>query len=148
MRARIPETFIWLLVSDQPRPLQPDELQELKLQPQEALAVNASRRLKTEDMLTTQYAGTNLRRKLDEIPLWRGDHVSLKELADFFARYVYLPRLKNTDVLLGAISEGVQSPLWQQETFAYADSWTPNASATWASKWASTSPLPSITTPC
>ncbi len=111
VKARIPETFIWLLVPDQPKPLQPDDLQELKLQPQEALAINASRRLKTEDMLTTQYAGTNLRRKMDEIPLWRGDHVSIKELADFFARYVYLPRLKNTDVLLNAISEGVQSLL-------------------------------------
>src|SRR5579859_2250167 len=123
VKARIPETFIWLLVPDQPKPLQPDELQELKLQPQEALAPNASRRLKTEDMLTTVYAGTNLRRKMDEIPLWRGDHVSLKELADFFARYVYLPRLKNSDVLLEAIREGVSSLHWHEETFAYADSW-------------------------
>ena len=123
VRARIPETFTWLLVPDQPKPLQPDDLQELKLQPHEALATNASRRLKTEDMLTTVYAGTNLRRKMDEIPLWRGDHVSLKELADFFARYIYLPRLKNSDVLLEAIREGVSSLHWQQETFAYADSW-------------------------
>jgi predicted AAA+ superfamily ATPase len=123
VKARIPETFLWLLVPDQPKPLQPDEFQELKLQPQDALATNASRRLKTEDMLSTHYAGTNLRRKMDEIPLWRGNHVSIKELADFFARYVYLPRLKNTDVLLNAISEGLQSLIWQQETFAYADSW-------------------------
>ncbi|HEY6540313.1 MAG TPA: hypothetical protein VIZ18_05215, partial [Ktedonobacteraceae bacterium] len=115
--------FIWLLVPDQPKPLQPDDLQELKLQPQDALAANASRRLKTEDMLTTVYAGTNLRRKMDEIPLWRGDHVSLKELADFFARYIYLPRLKNSDVLLAAIREGLPSDQWQQETFAYADNW-------------------------
>ncbi len=89
----------------------------------EALASNASRRLKTEDMLSVDYAGTNLRRKMDEIPLWRGNHVSIKELADFFARYVYLPRLKNTDVLLNAIGEGMQSLNWQLETFAYADSW-------------------------
>ncbi len=34
-----------------------------------------------------------------------------------------LPRLKQTDVLLGAIREGVETRLWPQETFAYADSY-------------------------
>jgi predicted AAA+ superfamily ATPase len=125
VKARIPETYSWLLVPDQPDPKQPDDLQELKLQPQAqaSLASNASRRLKMEEMLVTQYAGVLLRRELDRIPLWRGDHVSIKELADFFARYVYLPRLKNSDVLLDAIRNGVQSLVWQQETFAYADGW-------------------------
>ena len=51
-------------------------------------------------MLITQYAGVLLRREMDRIPLWRGNHVSIKDLADYFAKYVYLPRLKNTDVLL------------------------------------------------
>jgi len=121
---RIPETYTWLLVPDQPDLRQPGDLQELKLQqPQGSLAVSASRRLKTEDMLITQYAGTLLRGEMDRVPLWRGNHVSIKELADFFARYVYLPRLKNTDVLLESIRSGVANMLWQQETFAYAESW-------------------------
>ena len=125
VEARIPETYIWLLVPDQPDPRQPDELQELRLQPQpqSSLTANASRRLKTEEMLITQYAGTLLRREMDRIPLWRGNHVGVKELADFFARYVYLPRLKNSEVLLAAIRDGLQSMWWERETFAYADSW-------------------------
>ncbi len=125
VEARIPEAYIWLLVPDQPDPRLPDELQEIRMQPQpqNPLAVNASRRLRTEDMLITQYAGTLLRRELDRIPLWRGNHVNTKELADYFARYVYLPRLRNTEVLLAAIRDGVQSMWWERETFAYADSW-------------------------
>jgi hypothetical protein len=112
-------------VPDQPDPRQPDDLQELKLQPQpqSVLAANASRRLKSEDMLIGQYAGALLRREMDRIPLWRGNHVSIKELAENFAKYVYLPRLRNTEVLLAAIREGVQSNVWERETFAYADSW-------------------------
>ncbi len=123
--ARIPETYIWLLVPDQPNPQQPDALQEFKLQPQpqSTLTMNASRRLKSEEMLITQYAGVLLRSELDRIPLWRGNHVSVKDLADYFAKYVYLPRLKNTEVLLTAIRDGVQSLLWERETFAYAESW-------------------------
>ncbi len=125
IEARLPETYIWLLVPDQPDPRQPDELVELRLQPQpqSSLAANASRRLKIEEMLITQYAGTLLRRELDRIPLWRGNHVSIKELSDYFARYVYLPRLKNTEVLLEAIRDGLHSLVWESETFAYADSW-------------------------
>src|SRR2546421_1416053 len=125
IEARLPETYIWLLVPDQPDPRQPDELVELRLQPQpqSSLAANASRRLKTEEMLITQYAGTLLRREMDRIPLSRGNHVGVKELADFFARHVYLPRLKNSEVLLAAIRDGVQSMWWERETFAYADSW-------------------------
>jgi len=125
IEARLPETYIWLLVPDQPDPRQPDELVELRLQPQpqSSLAANASRRLKIEEMLITQYAGTLLRRELDRIPLWRGHHVSIKELSDYFARYVYLPRLKNTEVLLEAIRDGLHSLVWESETFAYADRW-------------------------
>lgn len=122
---RIPETYIWLLVPEQLDAHQPEQIEEYRLQPQQqtALAVTASRKLRTEELLLTQYAGTLLRQKMDEIPLWRGPHVTIKELAEFFARYLYLPRLKNTDVLLAAIREGVSSMLWQQETFAYADSY-------------------------
>ncbi len=64
-----------------------------------------------------------MRREMDRVPLWRGNHVSIKELAENFAKYVYLPRLRNTEVLLVAIREGVQSLVWERETFAYADSW-------------------------
>ena len=122
--ARIPETYIWLLIPDQPNPQQPDALQEFKLQPQpqSTLTQNASRRLKSEEMLITQYAGVLLRREMDRIPLWRSNHMSIKDLADYFAKYVYLPRLKNTEVLLSAIRDGVQSLTWSRETFAYAES--------------------------
>lgn len=38
--------------------------------------------------------------ELDKVPLWRGDHVTLKQLVEDFAQYLYLPRLKDSDVLL------------------------------------------------
>ena len=56
------------------------------------------------------------------MPLWRGDSVSLKQLADDFAKYLYLPRLRDTDVLLAAVRDGVSALTWERETFAYADS--------------------------
>jgi hypothetical protein len=57
------------------------------------------------------------------VPLWRGDLVSVKQLVDDFAQYLYLPRLRDTGVLLAAVSDGVASLTWERETFAYADSY-------------------------
>jgi hypothetical protein len=60
--------------------------------------------------------------ELDRVPLWRGDHVGVKQLVDDFARYFYLPRLKDAMVLLEAIREGLRLLTWSQDSFAYADS--------------------------
>lgn len=123
VKIRIPETFYWLLVPGQPDPQAAIEWEEIRLQGQEALAVRASRKLQNEELLVTQFAGTRLRLELDRIPLWRGNDVKFKQLADDFAQYLYLPRLKDTHVLLEAIQEGVALLTWQSETFAYAEGW-------------------------
>ena len=84
--ARIPETYQWLLVPTQPKPQDPVQWQSFRLQGQEPLAVRASRKLKNDELLVTKLAATRLRLELDNVPLWRGDHVSVKQLAEDFAR--------------------------------------------------------------
>ena len=59
--------------------------------------------------------------ELDKIPLWRGDHVAIRQLAEDFARYVYLPRLRDPEVLTSAVRDGLGLLLWRQESFAFAD---------------------------
>ncbi len=59
--------------------------------------------------------------ELDRVPLWRSDHVTLRQLADDFAQYLYLPRLRDDTVLLSAVESGAGSLTWEQETFAYAE---------------------------
>jgi len=41
--------------------------------------------------------------------------------AEDFARYVYLPRLRDPEVLVSAVRDGLGLLLWQQESFAFAD---------------------------
>jgi hypothetical protein len=53
--------------------------------------------------------------------LWRGNHVGIKQLAEDFARYVYLPRLADSAVLLSAIRDGLGLLTWEKDSFAYAD---------------------------
>ncbi len=121
--ARLPEAYQWLLVPAQPSPQSPIEWQTYRLTGQEALAVRASVKLLRDEILLISLAGTRLRIDLDKIPLWRGDHVSVKQLADDFAKYHYLSRLAGPDVLIAAVENGLSLMTWEQDSFAYADSW-------------------------
>jgi predicted AAA+ superfamily ATPase len=123
VKSRIPETYQWLLVPTQPTPQSQMEWQAFRLTGQDALAPRVSDRLKREDLFATSFAGTRLRMELDRVPLWRGDSVAIKQLAEDFARYVYLPRLSGPHVLAGAIQDGLGLLLWSHESFAYADSY-------------------------
>jgi hypothetical protein len=119
---RIPEAFQYLIVPIQATPQSPVDWQAYRLGGSDPLAVRASKKLRKDELLLTGLAGTRLRMELDRVPLWRGDHVTIKQLAEDFARYLYLPRLADTQVLLGAIGDGLNLLTWEQETFAYADS--------------------------
>jgi hypothetical protein len=126
VRSRIPETYVWLLAPGQKRP-QPKEKfpevewQEIRLQGQEGLAERASKKLKNDGLLVTSMAGSILRFEIDQVPLWRGNHVGVKQLVDDFAKYLYLPRVKNAQVILDAIQDGASRLTWSQDAFAYAD---------------------------
>jgi hypothetical protein len=119
--ARLPEAYQWLLVPVQSEPAAAMQWQALRLSGQDALAVRASKKLRNDELFVTALAGTLLRMHLDRVPLWRGDHVPIKQLAEDFARYLYLPRLKDPSVLVGAIRDGLGLLLWHQDSFAYAD---------------------------
>ncbi len=123
VQARIPETYQWLIVPGQPDPKGAVEWTEIRLQGQDTLAVRASKKLRNEELLMTQLGGIRLRHELDRVPLWRGDHVGVKQLAEDVARYLYLPRLKDEDVLVAAIRDGVGQLTWKTDTFAYAEGW-------------------------
>jgi predicted AAA+ superfamily ATPase len=120
--ARLPETYQWLLVPIQTKPQDAVTWEALRLSGQDALAVRASKKLRSDELLITTFAATRLRMELDGIPLWGGNHVAVKQLVEHFARYLYLPRLKDPEVLLGAMREGVSLLTWEREGFAYADS--------------------------
>ena len=120
--ARLPETYQWLLTPVQKAPADPVIWEAARLTGQGDLAVRVARRLKSDDLLATSFAGTRLRMELDRVPLWRGDHVLVRQLVDDFASYLYLPRLLDPAVLLHAVADGVGLLTWSDETFGYADS--------------------------
>ena len=125
--ARLPEAYQWLLVPGQTRPDAPIEWLAMRLSGQDSLAARASKKLKGDELLVTGFAATRLRMELDRVPLWRGDHVPIKQIVEDFARYLYLPRVGDPTVLLKAISDGVALLTWEHDAFALADSFDDEA---------------------
>jgi predicted AAA+ superfamily ATPase len=123
VEARLTESFCWLLAPEQENPDKDLAWAEIRLQGNDALAVRAARKLKNEERLVIDFAGTRLRLELDRIPLWRGDHVRLKQLVEDFFQYAYLPRLRDTQVLIDAARNGVNLLTWEQDSFAYAEAY-------------------------
>ena len=121
--ARLPETYQWLLVPVQASPQAAVEWQATRLSGADALAARASKKLRNDDSFVTNLGPTVLRKHMDDVPLWRGDHVAVRQLVEDFARYLYLPRLADPSVLVQAIRGGVALLTWQVDGFAYADSY-------------------------
>jgi len=120
--ARLPETYQWLLVPEQANPQAAITWQAVRLSGSDSLAVRASKKLRSEESLVLSLGSTILRKHLDGVPLWRGDHVAVRQLVEDFARYLYLPRVAGPEVLVQAMRDGVALLTWQSDTFAYAES--------------------------
>jgi hypothetical protein len=119
--ARLPETYQWVLVPEQRTPQAAVLWQAIRLTGTDALAPRVSKKLKSDELLISTLGSTILRKHLDEVPLWRGEHVAVRQLVEDFARYAYLPRLAGPEVLVQAIRDGVALLTWQTDTFAYAE---------------------------
>ncbi len=126
VKARLPETYQWLLVPTQKSPRDTVSWLAFRLSGQEPLAVRAAKKLRREELLLASLGGIRLRMELDRVPLWRGNHVGIGQLVDDFASYLYLPRLFNPRVLYEAIEKGLATLLWD-DTFAYAENYDESA---------------------
>lgn len=98
-----------------------------KIPAQDGLLARASKKLVAEEGLLTQLGPTRLDRDLKKY-IWNGKpHLSLRDLREYLSRYVYLPRLKNQEVLIKAVYAAVSGML--PGPFAYAERWDASSGA-------------------
>lgn len=121
--ARLPEAYQWLLVPAQSTPQSEVEWQAVRLSGQDSLSARASKRLRNDESLITNLGPARLRMELDRVPLWREDNVQITQLVEDFAKYLYLPRLKDPSVLVETMRAGLALMTWEQDSFAYAESY-------------------------
>jgi hypothetical protein len=127
VNARIKETWTLALVPSQRDPAasattRPEDLiglDEIRVQGTDTLARRTATKLKNDGLLVPALGGVTLRHHLDN-HLWRAkNHVTVGQLGEWFARYLYLPRIVNRDTLIDAIKDGLNQ-LLPEDTFAFA----------------------------
>lgn len=122
VEGRIPEVYKMMLVPAQGSPQESVVLKAIRATGGDNIFHACAKKLTNDELLISRLAGSRLKLELDRVPLWKDDRVQVSELAEYFARYVYLPRLTNPKVLFEAIEDGVKQTTWVEDGFAYADS--------------------------
>lgn len=124
---RLGDAYQWLLVPRQPEPTGAIVWDEVKADGQGRLAERAGRKLVQTGGLYTAYPPVLLRLELDGPlePLWREGSVTVNQVWDAYARYLYLHRLRDLNVLLACVVAAPASTVWATEGFAVAESVDP-----------------------
>jgi predicted AAA+ superfamily ATPase len=121
---RLVESYKYVLIPRQDDPVGGVTFDIATLDQQGSVAQRASRRMVSDGTLATQFPPVMLRLKLeDEHALasrWSEGHVAASVLWEDFAKYVYLPRLRDQEVLLATVQTGPGSTTWQTDGFAIA----------------------------
>lgn len=124
---RLSEAYHWVLVPGQPEPNQPIEWDATRAEGQGSLADRVVTRLVHAGALYADYPPQLLRLELDGplAPMWEGGDVSVADLWDAHARYIYLHRLRSIDTLCACAAAGPGSTTWTVDGFAVADGYGP-----------------------
>lgn len=127
VHVRLGDAYQWLLVPRQPVLTEPPVWEEMKADGAGSLPERASRKLVQSGGLYTSYPPVLLRLSLDGPlePLWARGSVTVNQLWDAYARYLYLHRLRDINVLLQCVASGPSSTVWATEGFAVAEAEDP-----------------------
>jgi len=120
---RLMESYQWALIPTQPKPTAPATWDKIRVEGQGGLAERTARKLVNEAHIYVTFAPTLLRQRLDGelATLLESGDVSVGVLWEAFARYLYLPRLRDIQVLLASVASGGASTVWAAEGFATAE---------------------------
>jgi len=109
------EAYCWLLlpVQEGTKPLQ---WETIRAAGSESYVAKAGKKVRSNEQVIDRWSPALLKREIDQW-LWKDEpHIVVKKLWEYLTTYCYLPRLRDVDVLIGAIQEGLRS----RDFFGYA----------------------------
>jgi predicted AAA+ superfamily ATPase len=121
VKTRLKETWCYLLYPMQESAQADVEWIAAKVPAQDGLLSRASKKLASDEGLLPELGPARLDRELQKY-IWNGKgHLSLKDLWEYLNRYIYLPRVKDKNVLVKAVRASVGAMV--PGPFAYAERW-------------------------
>ena len=121
LKTRLKEAWCYLLYPAQESAQADLEWIWSKVSAQDGLLARASKKLAGDEGLLPELGPARLDRELQKY-IWNDkNHLILKDLWEYMNRFIYLPRIKNREVLAKAVQSAVSGVV--PGSFAYADKW-------------------------
>ena len=121
LKTRIKEAWCYLIYPVQDTAQADLEWTTAKVPAQDGLLARASKKLVSDEGLLPELGPARLDRELQKY-IWNGKpHLHLKDLWEYLNRYIYMPRVKNREVLAKTVQAAVGGKL--PGPFAYGERW-------------------------
>jgi len=121
LKTRLKEAWCYLIYPVQEAAQADVEWTSAKVPAQDGLLSRASKKLVSDEGLLPELGPARLDRELQKY-IWNGKpHLLLKDLWEYLNRYVYMPRVKNREVLAKTVQAAVSGIV--PGPFAYAERW-------------------------
>ncbi|MEV0867385.1 Swt1 family HEPN domain-containing protein [Brachybacterium paraconglomeratum] len=123
---QIAATWIWGLHATQPDPGAPFGVGQVRCDGQEKrLAQRVGARFVREDLLRVEMAPALVRMDINDflLPRWNTGKIRFGDLWDYYARYSYMARLRDRNVLVGAVRDALHDAGFAAQGFALAQSY-------------------------
>jgi len=119
----IRETYKWIINPHQEPGASDFELETIIMNGDGTLAERVTRKAEASEFVLRAYTTSLLRQQIDRLHLWdKEPHIRVDTFSGYFTQYLYMPRVRNHDVVRTAISHLNDVLLPEQDGFAYADS--------------------------
>jgi predicted AAA+ superfamily ATPase len=119
----IREAYKWVIVPYQEPGASDVDLETIIMNGNGTLAERVTKKAETQEFLLKTYAASLLRQQIDKLRLWdKQPHVQVDTLCGYFTQYLYMPRVRDHEVVKTAIRQMTDVLLPEQDGFAYADS--------------------------
>lgn len=116
------ETYKWVIVPYQEIGAAEFELETIIMNGNGTLAERVTKKAESTEFVLKSYAASLLRQQIDKLRLWeKQPHVPVDMLCGYFTQYLYMPRVRDHDVVRSAIRHMGDVLLPVQDSFAYAD---------------------------
>ena len=119
----IRETYRWIINPHQEPGASDFELETIIMNGDGTLAGRVTKKADASEFVLRVYTPSLLRQQIDRLHLWdKQPHVQVDTFSGYFTQYLYMPRVRNHEVVRTAIGHLIDVLLPEQDGFAYADS--------------------------
>ncbi len=114
-------TYKWFLYPEQEPGAKDIRISGIPMDSDGTIAARAAKKAISSDHVYQEMSVSTLRLWIDKLNLWgNGPHLSLGQLAGYFAQHIYLPTLTAPSVLYTTVRDRPDSTLAMNDGFAYA----------------------------